>query len=126
MAARAEPMANVIEMVRLTLMPMRLSGGLILGHGAHGAPILVLPVKNIRPAMITVQATMVTSETALTLNLAKNSGTGKVTSEVKFLGVAPHRKLRGVLQEVRHADGRDQNGQQGPAYGAAAYRPDPQ
>ena len=41
--------------------------------------------------MITRQATMVTSETALTLNVAKNSGTGKVTSEVKFLGVAPHR-----------------------------------
>lgn len=61
--------------------------------------------------MITRQATMVTSETALTLNLAKNSGTWKVTSEVKFLGVAPSLQLRGVLQEVRHADSRDQNGQ---------------
>ena len=54
-------------------------------------PILVLLVKNTRPAIMTKQATMVTSETALTLYLAKNSGTGKVTSEVKFLGVAPHR-----------------------------------
>ena len=68
-----------------------LSGVLVLGHGTHGLTHLGLTCKEHQPAMITRQATMVTSETALTLNLAKNSGTWKVTSEVKFLGVAPHR-----------------------------------
>ncbi len=78
-------------MVLFTLIPMSWAAALSSEQARMALPILVLPVKNIRPAMITRQATMVTSETALTLNLAKNSGTWKVTSEVKFLGVAPHR-----------------------------------
>ena len=68
-----------------------LSGGFVLGHGTHCLAHLGLTCKEHQAGMITRQATMVTSDTALTLNLAKNSGTWKVTSEVKFLGVAPHR-----------------------------------
>ena len=53
-------------------------------------PILDLEVNHMSTTIIKIQARMVTSDTAETLNCAKNAGTGNLTNEVKFLGVAPH------------------------------------
>ena len=43
MAARAEPMAKVMEMVRLTLMPMSWAAALFSEQARMALPILVLP-----------------------------------------------------------------------------------
>ena len=60
-------MANVIEMVRLTLMPMSWAAALSSETARMALPILVLPVNHMSPAMMTRQAATVTSETAETL-----------------------------------------------------------
>ena len=66
MAASAEPMAKVMEMVRLTLMPMSWAAALSSETARMALPILVFPVNHMRPTMISRQA-IVTSETAETL-----------------------------------------------------------
>ena len=63
MAARAEPMAKVTEMVRLTLMPMSWAAPLSSDTARMALPILVLPVNRVRHTMMTIQATMVTRVT---------------------------------------------------------------
>ena len=60
-------MAKVMEMVRLTLMPMSCAAALSSEQARMALPILVLPVNHMRPAMITKHATTVTIPTAETL-----------------------------------------------------------
>ena len=62
-AAKAEPMAKVREMVRLTLMPMSWAAPLSSEQARMALPILVLPVKAVRASMMTTQQTTVTMET---------------------------------------------------------------
>ena len=58
MAASAEPMAKVTEIVRLTLMPMSCAAPLSSEQARMALPILVLLVKKVRPSMMTMQMTM--------------------------------------------------------------------
>ena len=62
MAARAEPMAKVMEMVALTLMPMSWAAALSSEQARMALPILVRPVNHTRAAMMTTQASTVTME----------------------------------------------------------------
>ena len=59
MAAKAEPMANVTEMVELTLMPMSWAAPLSSEQARIALPILVLPVNRVRASMIIRHVTMV-------------------------------------------------------------------
>ena len=63
MAARAEPMAKVREMVRLTLMPMSWAAPLSSEQARMALPIRVLPVKSVSATMITTQQATVRMET---------------------------------------------------------------
>ena len=63
MAAKAEPMAKVMEMVRLTLIPMSWAAPLSSDTARMALPILVLPVNRVRHSIMTTQATMVTRVT---------------------------------------------------------------
>ena len=71
-------------------MPMSWAAALSSEQARMALPILDLEVNHMSTTMIKMQARMVTRDTAETLNCAKNAGTGNLTSEVKFLGVAPH------------------------------------
>ena len=62
-AASAEPMAKVMEMVRLTSIPMSWAAALSSEQARMALPILLFPVKVVRPSMMTTQATMVSSAT---------------------------------------------------------------
>ena len=61
MAASAEPMAKVTEIVRLTLMPMSCAAPLSSEQARMALPIFVLPVKRVSATMMTMQAAIVTS-----------------------------------------------------------------
>ena len=63
MAARAEPMAKVMEMVRLTLMPMSWAAALSSEQARMALPILLLLTNVVRPIMMTTQAAIVRSDT---------------------------------------------------------------
>ena len=63
MAARAEPMAKVIEMVALTLMPISWAAPRSSEQARMALPILLFPVKAVSPSMMTTQAVMVSSAT---------------------------------------------------------------
>ena len=63
MAARAEPMAKVIEMVALTLMPMSCAAPLSSEQARMALPILLMLVKAVRATMITRHTTTVKMET---------------------------------------------------------------
>ena len=63
MAARAEPMAKVMEMVALTLMPISWAAPLSSEQARMALPILLLPVKAVSASMMTMQAAMVSSAT---------------------------------------------------------------
>ena len=60
MAARAEPMAKVMEMVRLTLMPMSCAAPLSSDTARMALPVLVFPVNQVRTSMIATPHRMVT------------------------------------------------------------------
>ena len=63
MAASAEPMAKVAEMVALTLMPMSCAAALSSEQARMALPILLLLTNSVSTIMITMQAAMVRSET---------------------------------------------------------------
>ena len=63
MAARAEPMAKVMEMVALTLMPMSCAAPLSSEQARMALPILLMLVKAVRATMITRHTTTVKMET---------------------------------------------------------------
>ena len=62
-AARPEPMAKVMEMVVLTLMPISWAAPLSSETARIAVPTLLLPVNSIRATMMTTQAAMATSVT---------------------------------------------------------------
>ena len=82
-------MAKVMEMVRLTLMPMSWAAPRSSEQARMALPILVFEVKSVRATMMTTHTPTVTSITPETFRRPRNSGTSKSTREVKFLGVAP-------------------------------------
>ena len=61
-AASAEPMAKVREMVWLTLMPISWAAPLSSEHALMALPILLLPVKSVRAAMMTRHNSTVATE----------------------------------------------------------------
>ena len=63
MAARPEPMAKVMEIVELTLMPISWAAPLSSEQARMALPILVLPTNTDSATMMTRQATMVTMVT---------------------------------------------------------------
>ena len=63
MAARAEPMAKVTEMVRFTLTPISCAAPLSSDTQRMARPILVRPTKSERATITTTDAAMVTMET---------------------------------------------------------------
>ena len=63
MAARAEPMAKVMEMVRLTLMPISWAAALSSEQARMALPIRVLPVNRVRATMMTRHMNTVRRET---------------------------------------------------------------
>ena len=62
MAASAEPMAKVAEMVALTLMPMSCAAALSSEQARMALPILLLLTKVVNASMMTTQTAMVRSE----------------------------------------------------------------
>ena len=62
-AARPEPMAKVMEMVVLTLMPISWAAPLSSETARIAVPTLLLPVNSIRATMMTTHAAMATSVT---------------------------------------------------------------
>ena len=87
MAARAEPMAKVMEMVRSTSMPMSWAAALSSEQARMALPILVRPVNQVRASMMTTQASTVTMATWVTVSWPLKSFTEPVpTTEVNTLG----------------------------------------
>ena len=82
MAARAEPMAKVREMVRFTLMPMSWAAPLSSEHARMALPSLLLPVNSVSPAMITMHMAIVSRETYEMLSLPPN-----IWTEPETMGV---------------------------------------
>ena len=62
MAASAEPMANVAEMVALTLMPISCAAALSSEQARMALPILLLLTKSVSAIMMTTQAEIVRRE----------------------------------------------------------------
>ena len=56
-------MAKVMEMVRLTSMPISWAAALSSEQARMALPILLFPVKAVSPSMMTTQAVMVSSAT---------------------------------------------------------------
>ena len=101
-----------MEIVLLTFTPMSCAAALSSEQARMALPILVFAVNHMRPTMMMRHAMTVTMETAETLYCAKKPGTGKVTSDVKFLGVAPQmswaafcRKYETPMAVMRTASG---------------------
>ena len=63
MAARAEPMAKVVEMVALTLMPISWAAPLSSEQARMALPILLLLVNRVRPTMMMRHTAMVSKDT---------------------------------------------------------------
>ena len=63
MAARPEPMAKVMEMVALTLIPISCAAPLSSLQARIALPMRVLPVNQVSASMMITQAAMVTMVT---------------------------------------------------------------
>ena len=63
MAARAEPMAKVVEMVKLTLMPMSWAAPLSSEQARMALPIRVMLVNMVKPTIMTRHVTTVRRDT---------------------------------------------------------------
>ena len=80
MAARAEPMAKVVEMVLFTLMPMSSAASRSSETARMALPVRVLPVNQVRPTMMMMEAMMVTMTSPVMTSWPSNSRRGwKVT-----------------------------------------------
>ena len=97
MAARAEPIANVIEIVWLTLMPISLAASLSSDTARIALPILDLLMNNVRQIMITMQESSVTIDSAVIVSCPLNSLTPGIplTTDVNTLGALP--QIRSAL-----------------------------
>ena len=105
MAASAEPMANV------DVDAHELSGGLVLGHGAHGLAHLGLTCKEHQAGHDNQAGDDGDERDGAYVELGQELRHLEGDERSEVLGRGAPQKLRGVLQEVRHADSRDQNGQ---------------
>ena len=83
-------MAKVMEIVRLTLIPMSCAASRSSETARMDLPILVLPVNRVRPTMMTTQARTVTITSPVMVRPPPNSTRGfMVTMLLKFLGAEP-------------------------------------
>ena len=88
MAASAEPMAKVVEMVWLTLMPMSWAASRSSDTARMALPVRVLPVNRVRPTITRMQAATVSSTSPVMTILPSAREMGfMVTTDVKFLGL---------------------------------------
>ena len=114
----APPIRKVSEMIRLTLMPMRLAAAWSSATARMALPILVRLTSACRPQSISSAATITTSDLTETsmvvgqLEAVVQRVHGRV-DEVE--GVAPERleEADRVLEEEGDADGRDERDQAG-------------
>ena len=60
-AARPDPIANVIEMIRFTLMPISMEAPLSSEHARMALPVFVLLIKRVRQIMTMIHVTIVSS-----------------------------------------------------------------
>lgn len=88
-----------------------LSGGLVLGHGAHGLAHLGLTCKEHQAGHDNQAGDDGDERDGAYVELGQELRHLEGDERSEVLGRGAPQKLRGVLQEVRHADGRDQNGQ---------------
>jgi len=101
MAARAEPMAKVMEMVRLTSMPMSWAAALSSEQARMALPILVRPVKAVRASMMathTRTVTMVSQEMESWPSNRVSLADG-LTTGVNTLGLELHRSWAGFWRK---------------------------
>ena len=90
MAASAEPIANVMEMVTLTLMPMSSAAPLSSETARMALPILVLPVNSVSATMMMMLAAMVTMVSPVTRSCPpKRDSVPMFTMLWKLFGFAP-------------------------------------
>ena len=90
MAASAEPMAKVMEMVALTLMPISSAAPLSSDTARMALPILVLPVNSVSAIMMTMLARTVVNASLVMTSLPPNRRRlPKFTTEAKLLGLEP-------------------------------------
>jgi hypothetical protein len=88
MAASAAPMAKVMEMVRLMLMPMSWAAPRSSDTARMALPIFVLDVKIVSAVMMMTAAMMVTIASPVTVSRPAASWMGfSATTEVKLLGL---------------------------------------
>ena len=88
MAARAEPMAKVMEMVRFTSMPMSWAAALSSEQARMALPILVRPVKRVRPTMMTMHTTTVRMVSAeMDSPPGRESWRSRLSTGVNILGL---------------------------------------
>jgi hypothetical protein len=59
MAARPEPMANVMDMMELTLIPINVAAPLSSEHALIALPVFVLLIKRVNATMTTMHVTIV-------------------------------------------------------------------
>ena len=92
MAARAEPIAKVREMVPFTLIPISCAAPLSSETASIACPTFVLLTKKVSPAIMIIQdiiVTIVSPEIEICPSASLMAGT--VTTEVKDLVFAPKR-----------------------------------
>ena len=90
-AARAEPMAKVMAMVLFTLIPMRVAAPRSSDTASIACPTLVLLINAVRPAMMTIHTTMVTTVSPETDSRPPASlRPGMVTTEVNWRALDPN------------------------------------
>ena len=90
MAARAEPMPKVTEMVRFTLMPISSAAPRSSLTQRMALPIFVLAVNRVRATMITMLAQMVMMVALETLRPPSRRMELLMNVRGKDLGFAPH------------------------------------
>ena len=87
-AARAEPMAKVMEMVLLTLMPMSCAASRSSETARMDLPMRVLPVNQVRPTMMTTETRTVTTTSPVMVREPNRwKGLMAETTLVKLLGL---------------------------------------
>ena len=89
-AAKALPIAKVIEMVRLVFMPISKAASLSSDTARIALPILPFLVKKVSPTIISTQAATVTSDSGVIISLPSNSEIDlNGTTDVNARGVLP-------------------------------------
>ena len=112
MAASAEPMAKVMEMVLIDVDAHELRGALVLGAGAHGlAHFRLAGEEGQRDHDDDAGGDRDKRGYADGHFAVEQMNGGVAENGREDLGVRRPEQLRGVLQEIAHADGGDEHGQ---------------